>query len=155
MNKFWQKEIGGVLGAVLITSSCTPAVAGESQAGWSHERTCFKSEYREEYVPGTENDPGYVKSWKETVEVPCEDTPTHIHPDPHPDVGHRSSRPSYRRHVTVYEDVDTNDCSEGTVAGGLLGGGLAAFGTRGKDRWWTIPTGIVGGAMLGCAVDGG
>ena len=47
MNKFWQKEIGGVLGAVLITSSCTPAVAGESQAGWSHERTCFKSEYRE------------------------------------------------------------------------------------------------------------
>ena len=57
--------------ALLIPFGCTPAVAGpNSQAGWSHERTCFKSEYREEYIPGTENDPGYVKSWKETLEVP-------------------------------------------------------------------------------------
>ena len=70
MNKFWQKEIGGVLGAVLITSTCTPVLAGEYQPGYSHERTCFKSEYREEYIPGTENDPGYVKSWKETIEGP-------------------------------------------------------------------------------------
>ena len=63
--------------------------------------------------------------------------------------------PSYRRHVTVYEDVDTNDCSEGTIAGGLLGGGLAGFGSRGKDRWWAIPAGIIGGSMVGCAMDGG
>ena len=152
MNKFWQKEVGGVLGAVLVTTACTPAVAGEYQAGYSHQRTCFKSEYREEYIPGTETDPGYVKSWKETVEVPCEETPTHnTHPDPHPNVGSRT----YRRHVTVYENVDTNDFSDGTVAGALLGGGLAGFGSRGKDRWWAIPSGIIGGAMLGCAVDGG
>ncbi len=152
MNKFWQKEVGGVLGAVLVTTACTPAVAGEYQAGYSHQRTCFKSEYREEYIPGTETDPGYVKSWKETIEVPCEETPTHnTHPDPHPNVGSRT----YRRHVTVYENVDTNDCSDGTVAGALLGGGLAGFGSRGKDRWWAIPSGIIGGAMLGCAVDGG
>ena len=143
------------LASLVALSACTPAVAGESQAGWSHERTCFKSEYREEYIPGTEDNPGYVKSWKETVEVPCETAPTY-NPDPNPNVGHHhSSRPSYRRHVTVYEDVDTNDCSDGTVVGGLLGGGLAGFGSRGKDRWWAIPTGIVGGAMLGCAVDGG
>ena len=144
------------LAALVALSACTPAIAGESQAGWSHERTCFKSEYREEYIPGREDNPGYVKSWKETVEVPCEDTPTHVHPDPHPNVGNHSSRSTgYRRHVTVYENVDTNDCSDGTVVGGLLGGGLAGFGSRGKDRWWAIPTGIVGGAMLGCAVDGG
>ena len=142
------------LAALVALSACTPAVAGESQAGWSHERTCFKSEYREEYVPGTEDRPGYVKSWKDTVEVPCEDTPTY-HTDPNPNVGRQSSRPSYRRHVTVYENVDTNDCSDGTVAGALLGGGLAGFGSRGKDRWWAIPGGIIGGAMLGCAVDGG
>jgi len=142
------------LAALVALSACTPAVAGEYQRGYSHERTCFKSEYREEYIPGTEDNPGYVKSWKETIEVPCEDNPYHT--DPHPDVGHRSGRPpTYRRHVTVYEDVDTNDCSDGTVVGGLLGGGLAGFGSRGKDRWWAIPTGIVGGAMLGCAVDGG
>ena len=140
------------LAALVALSACTPAVAGEYQPGYSHERTCFKSEYREEYVPGTEPDPGYVKSWKDTVEVPCEDTPTY-HREHNPNVGRSTG--TYRRHVTVYENVDTNDCSEGTVAGALLGGGLAGFGTRGKDRWWTIPTGIIGGAMVGCAMDGG
>ena len=139
------------LAALVALSACTPAVAGEYQRGYSHERTCFKSEYREEYIPGTESDPGYVKSWKETVEVPCESYPNE---DPNPNVG-RTSSGTYRRHVTVYEDVDTNDCSEGTIAGGLLGGGLAGFGSRGKDRWWAIPAGIVGGAMVGCAMDGG
>ena len=136
--------------ALLIPFGCTPAVAGgESQVGWSHERTCFRSEYREEYIPGTEDDPGYVKSWKETLEVPCEDTPTH-HNHSNRDYG-----TGYRRHVTVYENVDTNDCSEGTLIGGLLGGGLAGFGSRGKDQWWAIPTGAIGGALLGCQIDGG
>ena len=137
-----------ILLASLIALTPASVLADDYQAGYSHERTCHKTEYREEYVPGTEDNPGYVKSWKDTVEVPCDNDPDvgwRRHPSP--------DRPYYRRHVTVYED--TNDCSEGTVAGGLLGGGLAAFGTRGKDRWWTIPTGIVGGAMLGCAVDGG
>ena len=140
------------LAALVALSSVSPALAGEYQPGYSHERTCFKSEYREEYVPGTENDPGYVKSWKDTVEVPCEDTPTY-HREHNPNVGRSTG--TYRRHVTVYENVDTNDCSEGTVAGGLLGGGLAGFGSRGKDRCWAIPAGIVGGAMVGCAMDGG
>ena len=68
---------------------------------------------------------------------------------------YQAERRVYKRHVTVYENVDTNDCSEGTVAGGLLGGGLAGFGSRGKDRWWAIPAGIIGGSMIGCAMDGG
>ena len=109
------------LAALVALSAASPALAGEYQRGYSHERTCFKSEYREEYVPGTENNPGYVKSWKDTIEVPCETAPTY-NPDPNPNVGHQhSTRPSYRRHVTVYEYVDTNDCSDGTVVGGLLG----------------------------------
>ena len=142
------------LAALVALSACTPAVAGEYQRGYSHERTCFKSEYREEYVPGTEDNPGYVKSWKDTVEVPCETAPTY-NPDPNPNVGHHSSRPSYRRHVTVYENVDTNDCSDGTIAGALLGGGLAGFGSRGKDRWWAIPSGAIVGGIIGCDIDGG
>ena len=135
-----------LLTSLFVLSSCTPAVAAEvwedgsmRQSGYSKSRTCYRSEYREEYVPGTENDPGYVKSWKETLEVPC-------NPD---DV---SGSKIIRKTVVEYDD---NDCSEGTVIGGLLGGGLAGFGTRGKDRWWAIPTGIVGGAMVGCQMDGG
>ncbi len=130
------------LAALVALSACTPAVAGEYQSGYSSSRTCFKTEYREEYVPGTLDNPGYVKSWNETLEVPCKSSDT---------VEGRT----YKRHVTVYENVDTNDCSEGTVAGGLLGGGLAGFGSRGKDRWWAIPAGIIGGSMIGCAMDGG
>ena len=129
------------LAALFALSACTPAVAGDYKPGYSASRTCFKTEYREEYVPGTEFDPGYVKSWKETVEVPCGNEVV--------------ESKVYKRHVTVIENVDTNDCSDGTVAGALLGGGLAGFGSRGKDRWWAIPSGIIGGAMLGCAVDGG
>ena len=131
-----------LIASLVILSSCTPAIAGEYQAGYSSSRTCFKTEYREEYIPGNENNPGYVKSWKETLEVPC--NPEDVATDR-----------TYQRHVTVYENVDTNDCSEGTVAGGLLGGGLAGFGSRGKDRWWAIPAGIIGGSMIGCAMDGG
>jgi hypothetical protein len=134
-----------LLTSLFVLSSCTPAVAAEvwedgtmRQPGYSQTRTCYRSEYREEYVPGTELDPGYVKSWKETVEVPCTK-----------DV---AGTKVIRKTVVEY---DTNDCSDGTIAGALLGGGLAGFGSRGKDRWWAIPTGMIGGAMVGCQIDGG
>jgi hypothetical protein len=134
--------------ALTPVSALASPIYKDYQPGYSNQRSCFKTEYREEYVPGTEDNPGYVKSWKDTVEVPCED----------PDIGwDRSPRPTrkpyYRRHVTVYED--TNDCSDGTAAGAILGGGLGAVLSRGDGRWWAIPTGIVTGAMLGCQVDGG
>ena len=112
------------------------------QEGYSTTKTCYRSEYREEYVPGDEDDPGYVKSWKETIEFPCDNTEASI------------STPK-RTVVETYREVDDNDCSEGTLIGGLLGGGLAGFGSRGKDRWWAIPAGIVGGSMIGCQIDGG
>ncbi len=129
--------------ALTPVSTLASPIYNDSQPGYSNQRSCFKTEYREEYVPGTEDNPGYVKSWKDTVEVPCEERPVSvIHP-----------RPYYRRHVTVYED--TNDCSDGTAAGAILGGGLGAVLSRGDGRWWAIPTGIVTGAMLGCQVDGG
>ena len=131
------------LAALITLSSCTPAIAGDYQAGYSHQRTCLRSEYREEYIPGTEGDPGYVRSWKETIEVPCEPSSASTPPS------------TYRRHVTVYENVDTNDCSDGTAAGAILGGGLGAVLSRGEGRWWAIPTGVVTGAMLGCQIDGG
>ena len=138
-----------ILLASLIALTPASVLADEYQAGYSHERTCSKTEYREEYVPGTEDNPGYVKSWKDTVEVPCEDV--------NPDVGwhrpHRPHRPYYRRHVTVYED--TNDCSDGKIAGGLLGGGAAAALSRGDGRWWAIPLGVVVGSHIGCDAAGG
>ena len=106
---------------LLIGATSAPAFAGgprtrdrgyRSQGGYAEQEKCFRKEYREEYVPGTMNSPGYVRSYKKRVRVPCErpqfmpqSTP-HYHPryeDPHPNMGR----------------VDNNSCVEGTVAGGF------------------------------------
>ena len=139
-----------VLLALTPVSAVASPIYNDSQPGYSNQRSCFKTEYREEYIPGTEDNPGYVKSWKDTVEVPCRDA--------NPDVGWRrttppTERPYYRRHVTVYED--TNDCTDGKIAGGLLGGGAAAAMSRGDGRWWAIPLGVVVGSHIGCDAAGG
>tara|TARA_Y100001978_G_scaffold110735_1_gene98770 strand:+ start:275 stop:625 length:351 start_codon:yes stop_codon:yes gene_type:complete len=91
--------------------------------------TCTRTEYREEYIPGTKSSPGYVRNYEVDVEIPC---------------GGSQSKTS-----------DVNDCSEGSVIGGLLGAGLAISSSRGKDRWWAIPAGGTAGALIGCQVDGG
>ena len=130
------------LATIIALSACTPAIADEYQPGYSSSRTCYREEYREEYVPGTSNDPGYVRSWQETIEYPCRRT-------------NITRTPENTTRTRRYEEYDENDCSDGTIAGALLGGGLAGFGSRGKDRWWAIPAGIIGGSMIGCAMDGG
>ena len=130
------------LAALVVLSACTPAIADEYQPGYSSSRTCYREEYREEYVPGTSNDPGYVRSWQETIEYPCRRT-------------NITRTPENTTRTRRYEEYDENDCSDGTIAGALLGGGLAGFGSRGKDRWWAIPSGAIVGGIIGCDIDGG
>ena len=125
-----------VFSILLICNGSVPILADEYQRGFSTSRTCTRNEYREEYVPGTRQDPGYVKKWEETVEVPC------------PGVNSTTNN-------NYNDELDNNDCSEGKIAGGLLGGGLATAISRGKDRWWAIPAGVIGGSMVGCEIDGG
>ena len=118
---------------LIICTGSTSILADQYQRGYSSSRTCTRNEYREEYVPGTRNNPGYVNNWEETVEVPCP-----------------------RSNSTKDQNkIDNNDCTEGKIAGGILGGGLATAISRGKDRWWAIPAGVIGGSMVGCEVDGG
>ena len=129
-----------ILLASLIALTPVSAVADEYQRGYSASRTCYKSEYREEYVPGTADDPGYIKSWNETIEVPCNGRRT-------------STGTTIHRHTTV--EYDTNDCSDAKMAGALLGGGAAAAMSRGDGRWWAIPIGAVIGGTIGCDIGGG
>ena len=147
MNQFYQKEIGGVLGAILISASPTfasqrPGYSPSYQEGYSETTTCFKEQYREEYVPGTKDSPGYIKSWTDTIEYPCKRTKVRRTPDNI----HRTR---------TYEEYDTNDCTDGKIAGALLGGGAAAAMSRGDGRWWAIPLGAVVGGTIGCDIDGG
>ena len=111
----------------------------EQAAGYSRTKTCYRTEYREEYIPGTEQDPGYVKSWKETVEFPCSNNKATI----------------IRERSVEYREVDENDCTDGKVAGAILGGGAAAAMSRGDGRWWAIPIGAVVGSKIGCDAAGG
>ncbi len=128
--------------AALLALTPVSVLADEYQEGYSYSKTCYRSEYREEYVPGTEDNPGYVRSWQETVEFPCERNKASI------------TRPR-RTVVEKQYEVDDNDCTDGKIAGGILGGAAGAAMSRGDGRWWAIPLGVVGGSMIGCDIDGG
>jgi hypothetical protein len=130
---------------VLLASllALTPVSASaeyvDSRSGYAHTQKCYRSEYREEYIPGSEDNPGYVKSWKETIEYPCNT----------PDRGTR------RQVIERQYEVDDNDCTDGKVAGAILGGGVGAALSRDEGRWWAIPLGVVTGSAIGCDIDGG
>ena len=91
--------------------------------------TCTRTEYREEYIPGTKSNPGYVKSYEVDVEIPCGGT--------------KAKR------------IQDDDCTDGKIAGALLGGGVGGAISRKEGRWWAVPLGAVTGAAIGCQVDGG
>ena len=144
------------LAALLLLGSVAPAAqAYESQAGYAREQKCYKRVYKETYVPGTMKNPGYVKTEKKRVRVPCEKTGEvyYIPAEPtyHHNYQHRTRRPAQesRGHV------DDNSCIEGSILGGLAGGGIGAAASREEGRLWAIPLGIVGGALVGCQIDGG
>ena len=86
--------------------------------------TCTRTEYREEYIPGTKSSPGYVRNYEVDVEIPC-------------------------------GGVKEDECTDGKIAGALLGGGIGGAVSRKQGRWWAVPLGAVTGAAIGCQVDGG
>jgi len=133
--------------AALLALTPVSAVASpvprpiEYQEGYSTSRNCFKTEYREEYIPGNADNPGYVQSFHETIEVPCRHSEESLR------------RGGYTRKTTI--QFDNNDCTDGKIAGGLVGGGLGAAISQGDGRWWAIPLGAVLGSRIGCEIEGG
>ena len=90
----------------------------------------YEIQILESFFLKLKSNPGYVKSYEVDVEIPC---------------GGQNQA----------ENIDDNDCSEGSVIGGILGAGLALSSSRGKDRFWAVPAGGTAGALIGCQVDGG
>ena len=130
-----------ILLASLIALTPVSTLASEYQEGYSASRNCFKTEYREEYIPGTADNPGYVQSFQETIEVPCRHSADSLR------------NGGYTRKTTI--EYDNNDCTDGKIAGGLVGGGVGAAISRGDGRWWAIPLGAVLGSRIGCEIEGG
>ena len=114
-------------------------IPSQQQSGYSRTKTCYRTEYREEYIPGTREDPGFIKTYNELIEVPCRND--------------RYADPIIKRETVV--EYDDNDCTDGKVAGAVLGGGLGAAISRGEGRWWAIPLGAVVGSKIGCDAAGG
>ena len=118
--------------SALALSFVSPVFADDVIKWETTSQTCWKSVYKEEYVPGTRENPGYVTSSNEYIEVPCE-----------------------KDKSISKQKVDNNDCTDGKIAGALLGGGAGAAMSRGDGRWWAIPLGAVVGSKIGCDIDGG
>ncbi len=130
--------------SMFVLGSTIPVVAEQTdyRPGGMSEESCFKYEYREEYVPGTSENPGYVKSYRDKVEVPCRRGP--YRPSGHHGHIEQSTGP-----------VDDNSCVEGSILGGLAGGALGGVLATEENWIWSIPAGVIGGAMTGCQIDGG
>ena len=118
--------------SALALSFISPVFASDVIRWETTSQTCWRSVYKEEYVPGTRENPGYVTSSNEYIEVPCE-----------------------KDKSISKQKVDNNDCTDGKIAGALLGGGAGAAMSRGDGRWWAIPLGAVVGSKIGCDIDGG
>ena len=125
--------------ASLIALTPVSASADDVIKWETTSKTCYRETYREEYIPGTKNDPGFIKTYNELIEVPCRDD--------------KYADPIIKRETVV--EYDDNDCTDGKVAGAVLGGGLGAAISRDNGRWWAIPLGAVIGSKIGCDAAGG
>ena len=125
--------------ASLIALTPVSASADDVIQWETTSKTCYRETYREEYIPGTREDPGFIKTYNELIEVPCRND--------------RYADPVIRRETVV--EYDDNDCTDGKVAGAVLGGGLGAAISRDDGRWWAIPLGAVIGSKIGCDAAGG
>lgn len=105
---------------------------------------CFEEVWREEYVPGSYNSRGYVRRWQEKVQVPC-------HRPSRDRRGYGTPPPTPYRE----QNADNNSCLEGSILGGLAGAAGGAALSRGEGNFIGIPLGILGGALIGCQIDGG
>ena len=58
--------------SALALSFISPVFASDVIRYEVTSQTCWKTVYKEEYVSGTKENPGYVTSSNEYIEVPCE-----------------------------------------------------------------------------------
>jgi len=115
--------------------------AYESQKGYAYENKCFRYKYREQYIPGNSMSPGYVRSYREKVSIPCNSYRKVFH--------HYYHKNEPKTSYVKYKPAPK--CSGSTTLGGLIGGGIAASLSKSDAYAWSIPLGAVLGAGIGNA----
>ena len=93
--------------ATILALTPVSAIADEYRYGYSSTEVCYRSEYREQYIPGTADSPGYIKSWQDTIEYPCSRTRVERNPE-------------NTRRTRTYNEYDENDCTDGKIALSLI-----------------------------------
>ena len=126
---------------LILFSFTMPAYGRRQSQGYSSQ--CFREVYREQYHPGTRGRPGYVRRWTENQEVPCWNP------------GADGVRGGVVPPQHSYNHYDDNSCVEGSILGGIAGGVIGGAAATQENWIWSIPTGIIGGALVGCQLDGG
>ena len=151
---------GLITGVVLTAVVNQPSIANNT---YSRAKTCYQNQYVETYHLGTRDKPGYVSSREERVELPCpknlhfhgrkshkyqQGNRTHNHPS------HQPTTSSGRTVVLDPADEDSIPVREELSLAVFLVESWEASSpkkTIGSGR----PAGAVGGALVGCQIDGG
>ena len=107
-----------------------------NQSGFALSTNCYKRVYREKYIPGTVDNPGYVRNWTEQIQISCKEL---------------GSSNSLNTNTIVDKPVE-NNCNKGSAIGGLFGAGIGAALSRKEGRWIGIPIGAASGAVIGCKI---
>ena len=103
----------------------SPVISHESSFYSSDKDKCFKTTYKEKYIPGDSLNPGYVRSWEEYLSIPC-------------NTNQIKNTPEKKNNTSKFK---TNKCN-GTL-GSLIGGGVAASLSAVDAYGWSIPLGLV------------
>ena len=56
----------------LFLFSSLPAYSHDYHSSYERNNKCYGNIYREKYIQGNINKPGYVRKWEETIRIPCE-----------------------------------------------------------------------------------
>ena len=151
---------GLVTGVVWITVLNEPALANKT---YSRAKTCYQNQYVETYHPGTRQKPGYVSSREERVERPCpkglhfHGRKSHKHQEGNRSHNHPANQPTTSSGRTVVVDPAAED-SNPVWEECRWRCSWWSLGRRPRQKRqliWSIPAGAVGGALVGCQIDGG
>ncbi len=140
-----------LVSSILLTP--LPSNADVYRFGYTSEHSCFKTIYREEYVPGNEFSPGFVKYFKEQIEIPCTSQRWRS-ASRYKHYQHLRRKDGLRTHRNSYiSNQEQQRCSNASskTTGGLLGGGLAAVLSKKESYGWSIPLGAVLGMGIASA----
>ena len=103
----------------------SPVISHESSFYSSDKDKCFRTIYKEKYIPGNSLNPGYVSSWEEYLNIPCNNN--------------QITKTEEKKNNT--SKFKAKKCNE--TLGALVGGGVAASLSAVDAYGWSIPLGLV------------